>query len=205
MQRFAHQQANRRYLHARTREGLGRLYAMHWPHLQPHTARNVRRTPLHDRVDAAGAVFGEIDGLRARELVRAARHGRASTSTATAARTGSSRSRRSTVRRARPWRCSTCRPFTKVEVAGPDALRVVQQVCTQDLDVRVGRVVYTLMLNARGGIELDGTVTRLADDRFLVITPTASHQKTLALLRRRRRGPRAPPCSTPPPGSRRSP
>ena len=78
--------------------------------------------------------------------------------------------------------------FTKVEVAGPDALRVVQRVCTQDLDVRVGRVVYTLMLNAGGGIEIDGTVTRLAEDRFLVITPTVSHQKTLAFFRRAAQG-----------------
>ena len=46
----------------------------------------------------------------------------------------------STARRARRWRCSTSSTFTKVEVAGPDALRVVQQVCTPDLDVRVGRV-----------------------------------------------------------------
>lgn len=62
VQRFARQQGNRRYLHARTTEALGRLYAMHWPHLQPRTARGVRRTPLHDRVAALGACFGETAG-----------------------------------------------------------------------------------------------------------------------------------------------
>ncbi len=62
VQRFARQQSNRRYLHARTVEGLGRLYAMHWPHLQPVTARNVRRTPLHDRVAQGNACFGETTG-----------------------------------------------------------------------------------------------------------------------------------------------
>lgn len=183
VQRFARQQSNRRYLHARTREGLGRLYAMHWPHLQPHTARNIRRTPLHDRVEAAGAVFGETVGYERanwyappgtpREYAysyarqnwfehAAAEHRAARTSAAL-------------------FDLST---FTKVEVAGPDALRVIQQVCTQDLDVTVGRVVYTLMLNVLGGIEIDGTVTRLAEDRFLVITPTVSHQKTMTVLRR---------------------
>ena len=48
---------------------------------------------------------------------------------------------------------------------------------------RVGRLVYTLFLNRRGGIENDGTVTRLAEDRFLVITPTATQHRTLGWLR----------------------
>jgi 4-methylaminobutanoate oxidase (formaldehyde-forming) len=55
-------------------------------------------------------------------------------------------------------------------------------VCTNDVDVRVGRLVYTLFLNLRGGIENDGTVTRLAADRFLVITPTATQHRTLEWL-----------------------
>jgi 4-methylaminobutanoate oxidase (formaldehyde-forming) len=78
--------------------------------------------------------------------------------------------------------------FTKIEVAGPDALDVVQQLCTANLDVEPGRIRYTLMLNARGGIELDGTVTRLATDRFLVVTPAVSQTKTLWALRRTARG-----------------
>lgn len=179
VQRFARQQANRRYLQARTREGLGRLYAMHWPHLQPHTARNVRRTPLHDRVDAAGAVFGEMVGYE-----RANWYAPAGTPREYAYSYGRQNWFAPVAEEHRAAREAVAlfdlSTFTKVEVAGPDALRVVQQVCTQDLDVAVGRVVYTLMLNALGGIEIDGTVTRLAEDRFLVVTPTASHQKTLA-------------------------
>jgi 4-methylaminobutanoate oxidase (formaldehyde-forming) len=78
--------------------------------------------------------------------------------------------------------------FAKVEVAGPDALAVMQSVATRDLDVAVDRVVYTLMLNVRGGIALDATVTRLADDRFLVVAATAAQTRTLALLRRAAHG-----------------
>ena len=52
----------RGYLFERTRESLGRLYAMHWPHLQPGTARGLRRVPLYDRLAAAGACFGEAAG-----------------------------------------------------------------------------------------------------------------------------------------------
>jgi 4-methylaminobutanoate oxidase (formaldehyde-forming) len=60
----------------------------------------------------------------------------------------------------------------------------VQHVATQNLDVTVGRVVYTLFLNRLGGIELDGTVTRAGEHHFLVVTPTAAHTKTLAMLHR---------------------
>src|SRR5206468_4860501 len=79
-------------------------------------------------------------------------------------------------------------PFSKFEVAGPDALAVLQRVCTQDVDRAVGRVTYTLMLNATGGIELDGTVTRLGEQRFLVITPSYLHHKSLWMLRRAAEG-----------------
>ena len=44
MRRFASSQANERYLHERTTEALSRLYAMHWPNLQPVTARGTRST-----------------------------------------------------------------------------------------------------------------------------------------------------------------
>jgi 4-methylaminobutanoate oxidase (formaldehyde-forming) len=73
--------------------------------------------------------------------------------------------------------------FAKAEVTGSDALRLLQHVCTNDVDVEVGRLVYTLFLNARGGIENDGTATRLGADRFLVITPTATQHRTIEWLR----------------------
>ena len=187
VQRFSRQQGNASYLRSRTRESLGQLYAMHWPFRQPRTARDVRRTPLHDRLATAGACFGEAAGWeranwyaepdqqpeyeysydrqnwfdRASEEHRAAREAVA---------------------------LFDLSSFTKVEVAGPEALDVVQECCTSDLDMAVGRVRYTVMLNARGRIELDGTVTRLAADRFLVITPAVSQTKTLWRLRRLARG-----------------
>ena len=183
VQRFARQQSNRRYLHARTRESLGNLYAMHWPHLQPTTARNMRRTPLHRSVAEAGAVFGETAGYEranwyaapGQEREYAYSYGRQnwferSAEEHRAAREGVA--------------LFDLSAFTKIEVAGPAALDVVQSVSTRNLDAPVNRVLYTLMLNARGGIVLDATVTRLADDRFLVVAPTAAHTKTLALLRR---------------------
>ncbi|MEI6405571.1 MAG: FAD-dependent oxidoreductase [Actinomycetes bacterium] len=183
VQRFAGQQANRRYLNERTREGLGRLYAMHWPHLQPTTARGVRRTPLHDRLDQAGAVFGELVGYEranwfapkgvAREYQYS--YGKQNWFD------HSAREHRAAREAVAVFDLST---FSKIEIHGWDALQVVQHSCTANVDVPIGKVVYTLMLNKAGGIELDGTVTRLDKDRFLIVTPTSALTKTLALFKR---------------------
>jgi glycine cleavage system T protein len=61
-------------------------------------------------------------------------------------------------------------PFTKIEVKGPGALAYLQRLCANQMDQPVGKVVYTSMLNEKGGIVADLTVTRLGVDRFLVIT-----------------------------------
>ncbi len=187
VQRFSRQQGSTAYLRARTRESLGQLYAMHWPHRQPQTARDVRRTPLHHRLEQAGACFGETAGWeRANWYAEPGEHPEYAYSYGPQNwfdRAGlEHRAAREAVA------LFDLSSFTKVEVAGPHALDVVQRLWTADLDVDPGRVRYTLMLNPRGGIELDGTVTRLAADRFLVVTPAASQTKTLGALRRAARG-----------------
>ena len=75
VRRFASSQANERYLHERTREALGRLYAMHWPNLQATTARGIRRSPLYDRLAARGRVLRRARAVGAPDVVRAARRG----------------------------------------------------------------------------------------------------------------------------------
>ena len=76
-------------------------------------------------------------------------------------------------------------PFTKLEVAGPGALGYLQYICGNNLDRPVGRIVYTSMLNEKGGIKCDLTVTRLDQDRFMVITGGASGVHDLQWMRRR--------------------
>jgi 4-methylaminobutanoate oxidase (formaldehyde-forming) len=63
--------------------------------------------------------------------------------------------------------------FSKFEVRGPGALAALQYLCANDIDKPTGSVVYTQMLNPRGGIECDFTVTRLGEDRFRIVTGTA--------------------------------
>jgi glycine cleavage system T protein len=74
-------------------------------------------------------------------------------------------------------------PFTKLEVSGPGALAYLQRLTANEMDRPVGSVTYTAMLNGRGGIQCDLTVTRLAADRFLVIAGVASGPHDLAWMK----------------------
>jgi glycine cleavage system T protein len=74
--------------------------------------------------------------------------------------------------------------FAKLRLEGPDAVAALQRLCANDLDVPPGRIVYTQMLNRRGGIECDLTVTRLADDTCLVITAAAAATHDADWIRR---------------------
>lgn len=187
VQRFARQQNNRRYLHDRTREGLGNLYAMHWPQKQPVTARNVRRTPLHARLEAAGACFGETTGWE-----RANWYAPEGVTPEYGYSFGRQNWFDYVGEEHRAARDAVAlfdlSSFAKFEVAGPDALEVLQRFCTANVDLPIGRVRYTLMLNERGTIELDGTVVRLGAERFWIITPAASQNKTFGRLKRIARG-----------------
>jgi len=60
--------------------------------------------------------------------------------------------------------------FNKMEVVGPEASEFVQHLCTNDMDLDVGQVRYTLMCNEEGGVRADITVTRTGDDRYLLLT-----------------------------------
>jgi glycine cleavage system aminomethyltransferase T len=175
-------QNNRAWLNERTREMLGRLYAMHWPGVQPGTARGVRRTPLAARLQAAGAVFGEAAGWERANWF---------------ASDSSDREYRHSFDRPN-WlepmaaECRAAREavalidlstYSKFLVQGAEALAGLQRLCASDLDVPTGRLVYTTICNARGGIEMDPTVTRLAADRFLVAAPTMAQRRTEGLLR----------------------
>ncbi|MBI4672617.1 MAG: FAD-dependent oxidoreductase [Chloroflexi bacterium] len=63
--------------------------------------------------------------------------------------------------------------FSKISVRGPGALKLLNYLCDNEMDKPMGAVTYTQMLNPRGGIECDFTVTRLAHDEFQIITGAA--------------------------------
>lgn len=174
-------QATRRYLAGRVPEVLGLLYDMHWPFRQFETARGLRRSPIHDRLAAAGACFGEVAGWeRPNWFAPAGVEPRYEYSYGRQNWFGySAEEHRAAREGAALFDYSS---FTQFLVQGPDAEAALQRRCTADVAVPVDRVVYTQMLNDRGGIEADVTVTRLAEDRFLVVGAAAEQRKDLDWL-----------------------
>ena len=74
--------------------------------------------------------------------------------------------------------------FAKIEIVGGGAAAFLEGLCDNEVARGVGQITYTQMLNSRGGIECDFTVTRLAEDRFQVVTGTAFGQHDSAWMRR---------------------
>ena len=87
--------------------------------------------------------------------------------------TGRRRSSPSISRRVRPPGCSTSRASPRSRSTGSGAAAFLERICTNHVDRAVGSITYTSMLNSRGGIECDVTVTRLSLERFLIVTGTA--------------------------------
>jgi len=176
-------QRNRRYLRERVSETLGLLYADHFPYRQPETSRGVRRSPLHEALKARGAVFGEMAGWeRANWFARPGQEREYRYSWKRQNWFDNNRAEHMAVRGGVGLFDMTS--FGKIRVEGRDACAFLNRVCGNEVDVPVGRIVYTQMLNPRGGIESDLTVTRLSETAYLMVVPGATLQRDLAWLRR---------------------
>lgn len=176
-------QKNRRYLKERVSETLGLLYADHFPYRQVVTSRGVRRSPIHEHLKARGAVFGEVAGWeRANWFAKEGQEREYKYSWKRQNWFGNQREEHLAVRNGVGLFDMTS--FGKIRIDGRDALPFLQRLCANDLDVAAGKIVYTQMLNRKGGIESDLTVSRLSETAFLAVVPGATLQRDLAWLRR---------------------
>jgi glycine cleavage system aminomethyltransferase T len=156
---------------------------MHWPYYQYQSARGARRTPLHDRLVAAGACMGEVAGWERPNWFAAPgsapryeySYGRQNWFDACAAECQATRE-------AVALYDQCC--FAKFLVQGADACAFLNRLCTANIDVTPGRIAYTQWLNERGGIEADLTITRLDEQQFLVVTSAICQTRDLSWLRR---------------------
>ncbi len=171
VRRFGSFTGNRKALAERTGETLGLHYAMRWPRQELETARPLRTSPLYDLLAAKGAEFGSKNGW---ERVSYFRPGSAPRPHHTLGTPGWL-----------PWMIEEQKAtreavglydqtsFSKLLLQGRDALQVLQRLCANEMDVPVNKMVYTALLNERGGFESDLTVIRQAQDRFLIVTGSA--------------------------------
>ena len=176
-------QGSRRFLRERVAETLGLLYARHYPYRQFESARNVRHSPLHELLATHNACFGEVAGWeRPNWYAPPGVEPRYDYSFGKQNWFAYSAAEHRAAREAVALFDQSS--FAKYEVAGRDACQELQRLCSADVDVACGRIVYTQWLNQRGTIEADVTVTRLAEDRYLVVSGAAMAGRDLAWLRR---------------------
>ena len=176
IRRFNSFQGSPLYLHDRTVEGLGLLYAMHWPFRQFETSRLVRKSPIHDRLEKLGACFGEMSGWEranwfAPEGVDAQyeySYGRQNWFEYSAAEHKAVRENVGLFDQT---------SFANFLLQGADAEAVLNQVSANDVSVPVGKLVYTQWLNEQGGIEADLTITRIAEECYFIVTAAATESR----------------------------
>lgn len=176
-------QNNSNYLHDRTTEVLGALYDMHWPFKQMKTARHVRKSPLHDRLLAHGACFGEVAGweranwyaLEGMEAKYEYSYGKQNWFECSALEHQAIRENVAILDQT---------SFSKFLVQGRDVVLTLNRICANNVDVPVGKSVYTQWCNERGTIEADLTVTRQGENEYLVVTAGFTHTHVLAWMKR---------------------
>lgn len=157
------------YLQARSVDAYEHYYDIAYPNRELTSPRGQRRSPLYGALVAAGAVLGTKFGweranwfaLPGQARVERPTFGRGDSFEPVASEHRAVRETVGVVDQS---------SFAKFEITGGGALGLLQRVAGGDLDVAVGKVVYTQLLNAAGGIEADVTITRLAEDRFYFVT-----------------------------------
>ncbi len=186
VRRFGERHRSRAYARTQALDSYSRYYDIAYPHEEHDAGRPLRRSAAYARLDALGAAWGEKSGWERVNWVQAN------------AADGDE------ALRPRGWagrhwspaigaECLATRDaavlfdqssFSKLEVHGPGAASALQRLCANDVDRDPGVAVYTQLLNPAGGIEADLTVTRVAEDRFRVVTGTAFGRRDGHWIRR---------------------
>jgi glycine cleavage system aminomethyltransferase T/glycine/D-amino acid oxidase-like deaminating enzyme len=186
IRRFGAQYRSPSYTLARTTEVYATYYDIHYPNEERQSGRPLRLSPTYPRLVELDCAFGEKSGWERPNWFE------------------SNKAAGDEQLRPRGWAGQHWSPaigaeslatrhtaalfdetsFAKIEISGPGALTFLQRLCDNDLDRPVGRITYTQMLNRRGGIECDFTVTRLGEDLFFIVTGTAFGNHDIGWIRR---------------------
>ena len=185
--RFGEVHRDPTYAAALARETYADYYRLRYPHDADEAGRPRRPGPLHGRLQELGAVFGTKAGWERADHLEPGRAWRRS-----------GRDQRAYGFTRPPWLerveeeavavreragLIDLSSFGKISVAGPGALALLQRVAANDVDRPVGSVTYSQFLDERGGMVADVTITRLAEDRFRVVTGAGYLAGDLAWLR----------------------
>ena len=175
---------NDEFLIKRLPESVFNQFDIHWPFKQYKTGRDLRRSPWHDLLLDEGAVFGAPTGWE-RPLWYAPDESEQSIQYSYGVQSWWPAARREALHCQHHVSLFELSPFTKIEISGGDAVGFLQRLCCSDIDVEIGRAKYTLMLNRRGGIEAEVTMSRIGTDAFWLTSGAATRFKDLYWVKKR--------------------
>ncbi len=185
IRRFGRVHLSTDWVRARTLEAYGKHYTIAWPSEEYRSVRPTRRSPLYAHLAAAGACFGEKLGWERPNWFADPAAGEVAVDRYSYQRPGwweAVRREHLACRAAAVLIDQTS--FAKFSLKGPDAVKALSWIAAGNVDRAVGSLTYTQMLNARGGIEADVTVARLAVDEFYIVTGTGFATHDLDWIRR---------------------
>ena len=177
-------QSNPEYRRTRTVESLGMVYQCHYPTKSMQTARDAKRSPIHDRLAARGAYFKDVSGWEGADWyappgvepkVERLSWGRQNWFPYWKAEHDATRS--GVVAMDMSF-------MAKFLVQGKDAGRMLERISANRVDGEAGIITYTQWLNEGGTIEADLTVTKLDDDRYWVVASDTAHRHVETWMRR---------------------
>ncbi len=173
IRRFGRNHQDIDWVRTRTLEAYGRHYTMAWPSEEYRSGRPFRKSPLYDRLKSQGAVFGEKLGWERPNWFADLAAGEKPEDVYTYGKPNwfeaVAREHRATRERVALFDQTS---FAKFMMTGRDAESALSWIAASDVSRDPGALVYTQMLNARGGIECDLTIARLTNDTFYIVTGT---------------------------------
>ena len=186
--RFHAHQKTRQHVKARAFEAFPKTYGIVHPAEQYESDRPIRRSPMHDWHTAAGARFFEAAGFERPQWFESnaplvEKYGVVTRPNEWDARWWSPIINAEHLAMREQAGIFDLSSFMKFDIVGPGALAGVQSVAMRQMDVPVGRVVYTPVLSQEGGFKSDLTIMRLDESTFRVVTGGAHGMSDLKWFR----------------------
>ena len=170
--RFEKFHSETKFITERVTETLGNLYAMHWPYKQLKTSRNQKILPYHEHLKNKGACFGEVAGFE-RPMWYALEGKKPEYEYSYGYQNWYESAKYETINARKNVAFFDLTTFAKFEIEGEDALTSLQYLCSNNIKNIPGSTTYTQMLNDKGGIEADLTVTCITKNIFRIVTGSA--------------------------------
>ena len=173
IRRFGRPHFDTHWVRTRTVEAYSKHYTMDWPHEENQSGRPCRQSPLYEILKDQGACFGEKLGWERPNWFADAVYGETPQDVYSFDRqnwfNAVGREHNAVRETAVLFDQSS---FAKFSLKGPDALEALSWIAANNVAKPVGSLIYTQMLNDRGGIECDLTIARVADNEYYIVTGT---------------------------------